>query len=78
MGPTWNWRGLSWTLSFDRFQRYVDRSFLVQAKQDTDSYLDNIGSKDCKVREAVKKDWLQLDVHSAVHVAEVFSNPGKT
>ena len=27
---------------FGRLQRYADRSFLVQAKQDTDSYLDKI------------------------------------
>ena len=33
--------------------------------------------KDCKVREAVKKDLLQLGVHPSVHVAEVFSSPGK-
>ena len=49
----------------DRLQRYADRSFLVQAKQDTDSYRDNIVSKDCKEREAAKKDLLQLGVHSS-------------
>ena len=40
---------------FDRFQRYADRSFLVQTMQGTDSYLDKIVSKDCKEREAVRK-----------------------
>ena len=30
-----------------------------------------------KEREAVKKDLLQLGVHPSIHVAEVFSNPGK-
>ena len=40
---------------FDRLQRYADRSFLVQAMH-TDSYLDEILSKGCKEREAVKKD----------------------
>ena len=62
---------------FDRLQRYADCSFLVQAKQDIDSYLDKSVSKDCKEREAVKKDLFQLGVHSSGHVAEVFSNPGK-
>ena len=70
--------GLAMDAEFDRFQRYADRSFLVQTKQDTGSYLHKIVSKDCKVREAVKKDWLHFDVHSSVHVAEMFSNPGKT
>ena len=62
---------------FDRLQRYSDRSFLVQAKQDTDSYLDKTVVKDCKEREAVKKDLVQLGVHPSVHVAEVFSHLGK-
>ena len=58
--------------------RYSDRSFLVRAKQDADFYIDKIGFKDCKEREAVKKDLLQSGVQSSVHVSEVFSNPGKT
>ena len=62
---------------FDRTQRHSDRSFLVQANQDTDSCLDKIVFKDSKEREAVKKYLLQLGVHPSVHVAEVFSNPGK-
>ena len=66
--------GLVKESEFDRLQR----SFLVQAKQDTDAYLDKIVSKDCKEREAVKKDLLQLGVHSSVHVAEVFSSSGKS
>ena len=41
---------------FDRLQRYADRSFLVHAKQDADSYLDIIVSRDCKNRDAVKKE----------------------
>ena len=44
----------------------------MQAKQDADSYLGKLVFKDCKEREAVKKDLLQLGVHSSVHVAEVF------
>ena len=74
-GLTWNWKDWSWRLSF---KRYSDRSFLVQAKQDTDAYLDKIVFKDCKEREVVQKDFLQLGVHPSAHVASVFSNPGKT
>ena len=44
----------------------------------TPFYLGKLVFKDCKEREAVKKDLLQLGVHSSVHVAEVFSKPGKT
>ena len=53
---------------FDRLQRCLDRSFLRQAKQDTDSDPDKIVIKDCKEREAVKKDMLHFGVHSSVHV----------
>ena len=62
---------------FGPVQRDSDRSFLVQAMQDTDAYLDKNVFKGCKERDAVKKDLLQLGVHPSVHVAEVFSNPGK-
>ena len=58
--------GLVMEAEFDRLQRYAD----------ADSYLDKIVSKDCKEREAVRKDLLQLGVHSSVHVAEVFSDLG--
>ena len=54
----------------------VNCDFLMQVKQDADAYLDRI-FKDCKVREAVKKDLLQLGVNSSVQVAEVFSSLGK-
>ena len=77
MEPTWNWKVLVMEAEFDRLQRYSDSSFLVQAKQDADSYQDKIVFKDCKEREAVKKDLLQSGVHSSVHVAEGVSNPGK-
>ena len=43
--------GLVMEAEFNRLQRYSDRSFLVQAMQDTDSYLDKIVSKDCMERE---------------------------
>ena len=52
--------GLVMEAEFDRLQRYSDSSFLVQAKQAADSYLDKIVFKDCKEREAVKKDLLEL------------------
>ena len=68
--------GLVMQAEFDRIQRHSDSSFLVQAKQDADSYLDTTVFKDCKEREAVKKDLFQLGVYSSVHVAEVLSNPG--
>ena len=70
---------LAMEAEFVRLQRYADGTFLVQAKQDTDSYLDKNGFQRLQgERKAVKKDLLQLGVRSAVHVAEVFSNPGKT
>ena len=60
----------------DRLQRYSDCDFLMQVKQDADAYIDRNVFKDCKVR-AVKKDLPQLGVHPSVHVAGVFSSPGK-
>ena len=63
---------------FDRIQRYSDDSLAAQVKQNPDTDLDRIGFKVCNKRQAVKKDLMQLGAHSRVHVAEVFSNPGKT
>ena len=61
---------------FDRVQRYADRSFLVQAKQDTDSHFDIL--PEIVRREAVKKvlDAVKVCI-SSVHVAEVLSSPGQ-
>ena len=58
---------------FDRLQRYADR---CKPSRTQIPYLDQIVSQNCNEREAVKKDLLQLGVHSFVHVAEVFSIPG--
>ena len=71
-------KGLVMEAEVVRFQRYSGGSFLVQATQEADSYLDKNVFNDCKEREAVKKDLLHLGVHSSVHVAEVFSSSGKT
>ena len=49
----------------------------MQVQQDADAYFDRILLKHCKVREAVMNDLLQLGVYPSVHVAEVFSSPGK-
>ena len=64
---------------FDRLQRYSDRSFLLQSQPRCAL----LPRQNCfqrlpreREREAVK-DLLQPGVHSSVHVAEVFSNPGK-
>ena len=58
----------------DRLQRFSDCDFLMQVKQDADAYLDRIVYKDCKVREAVKKDLLQLGVHPSVRGGSVFKS----
>ena len=58
----------------DRLQRYSDGYFLMQVKQNADTYLDRIFSNDHREREIVKKELIQVGVHPSVHVAEVFSS----
>ena len=48
----------------------------AHVKQDPD--LGRIVSRAVRRGRAVKQDLLQSSLHSSVHVAEVFSNPGKT
>ena len=50
----------------DRLQRYSDCDFLVQVKQNADTYLDRICSNDRKKRETVKKELIQVSVHPSV------------
>ena len=59
----------------DRLQRCSDCDFLMQVKQNADTYLDRTFSNDHRKKETVKKELIQLGVHSSVHVAEVFSSP---
>ena len=53
----------------DRLQRYSDCDFLMQVKQNADTYLDRIFSNDHRKRRIVKKELMQLGVHPSVHVA---------
>ena len=57
---------------FDCLQRYSYDSFEVQALKNSGTFFDRVGFKACKERQSVKKDLLQLGVHSSVYVAEVF------
>ena len=59
----------------DGLQRFSDCDFLMQVKQNADTYLDRIFSNDHRKREIVKEELTQLGVHPSVHVAEVFSSP---
>ena len=43
----------------DRLQRYSDCDFLMQVKQNADTYLDRIFSNDHRKREIVKKELIQ-------------------
>ena len=73
-GPTWNWRGWSWRLSLTASNDMQTAVFWCKPSK---TQIDKIVFKDCKERDAVKKDLMQLGVRSSVHMEEVFSNPGK-
>ena len=55
--------GLVMESEWDRFQRYSDCDFLMQVKQNADTYLDRIFSNYDRKREIVKKKLIQVGVH---------------
>ena len=78
MEQIWNWRGWSWGLSLIFFS---DNPTVVFRCKSSNTQMPTLTKcfffKDCREREVAKKDLLQFGVHPSVHMAEVFSNPGK-
>ena len=68
--------GLNMDSERDRLQRHSDHDFLMQVKLSADVFFDRICPNDRRKRKIVKKELVQLGVHSSVHVAEVFSSRG--